>query len=56
MVRLFKGFFCDQKGLTLIEYALIAALITLTLVTMLTSMGVTMKSFYATISASLSSA
>ncbi len=27
MVRLFRDFFCDQKGLTMIEYALIAALI-----------------------------
>jgi len=56
MVRLFRDLFCDQKGLTLIEYALLAALITLTLVTTLTSMGASMKSFFTTISASLSSA
>jgi len=56
MVRLFRDFFCDQKGITLIEYALLAALITLTLVAMLTSMGASMKSIFGMINASLTTA
>lgn len=56
MVRLFRGFFCDQKGLTLIEYALIAALIATTLVTALTNLGVSLKSFYTSINTTLSTA
>jgi Flp pilus assembly pilin Flp len=56
MVRIFRDFFCDQKGLTLIEYALIAALIATTLVTALTNMGVSLKSFYTTINSTLATA
>jgi pilus assembly protein Flp/PilA len=56
MVRLFRDFFCDQKGLTMIEYALIAALIATTLVTALTNMGVSLKSFYTTINSTLATA
>ena len=40
----------------MIEYALIAALIASTLVTVLTTMGVTLKSFYSTINTTLASA
>ncbi len=56
MVRLIREFGGDRKGLTLIEYALIAALITTTLVGILTNMGTTLKSFYTTISTTLASA
>ena len=40
----------------MIEYALIAALIATTLITALTNMGVTLKTFYTSINTSLSSA
>jgi Flp pilus assembly pilin Flp len=56
MVRLFKEFFCDQKGLTMIEYALIAALIATTLITALTNMGATLKTCYTTVNTTLSTA
>ena len=46
MVRLIRGIACDQEGLTLIEYALIAALVATIMVGMLMSLGVTLKSFY----------
>ena len=56
MLRLFREFRCDQKGLSMIEYALIAALIASTLITALTNMGVTLKSFYTTINTALTTA
>ena len=56
MVRLIRDFGGDQKGLTLIEYGLIAALVATTLVTALANIGVTLKSYYTTISTTLASA
>jgi len=56
MVRLLRDFGADRRGVTLIEYALLAALVAMTAITILTSIGVTLKSFYTTISTQLSSA
>ncbi len=57
MVRLIRGIAGDQEGLTMIEYALIAALVATIMVGMLMSLGVSLKSFYLnTINAALSTA
>jgi pilus assembly protein Flp/PilA len=56
MVRLLREFGADRRGLSLIEYGLIAALIATTLVTALSNMGTTLKTFYTTISTTLASA
>jgi pilus assembly protein Flp/PilA len=56
MVRLIRDFGADQRGLSLIEYGLIAALVAATLVTALTNIGSTLKTFYTTISMTLASA
>jgi Flp pilus assembly pilin Flp len=56
MVRLIRDFGADRKGITLIEYALLAALVATTAITILAGIGVTLKSFYTTISTELSSA
>ena len=57
MVRLIREIAGDQEGMTMIEYALIAALVSMIMVGMLMSLGVTLKSFYLnTINAALSTA
>lgn len=56
MLRLIREFGADQRGLSLIEYGLIAALVAVTLVTTLTNLGVTLKTFYTSISTTLSTA
>ena len=56
MVRFIRDFGADRQGLTMIEYALIAALVATTLVTTLSSLGGTIKTFYTTISTNLASA
>jgi pilus assembly protein Flp/PilA len=56
MIRLIRSFAGEHEGFTLIEYALIAALVSLASITILSTLGVTLKSFYTTISTNLSSA
>lgn len=56
MIRLLREFGANRRGLTLIEYGFIAALIAVTLITIMTDLGVTLRSFYTTISTSLASA
>jgi Flp pilus assembly pilin Flp len=56
MVRLIRDFGADRRGITLIEYALLAALVATTSITIVASLGVTLKSFYTTILTELSSA
>ena len=56
MFRLIRELRCDQKGLTLIEYALLASMITIILIGTLQSMGVTLKSFFTTVNATLTTA
>ncbi len=57
MVRLIREIAHGQEGLTLIEYALIAALVSMIMVGMLMSLGVTLKNFYLfTINSALSTA
>jgi Flp pilus assembly pilin Flp len=56
MVRLIRDFGADHRGVTLIEYALLVALVSMTAITLLASIGVTLKSFYTTISTELTSA
>jgi pilus assembly protein Flp/PilA len=56
MVRLIRDFGADQRGLSLIEYGLIAALVAATLVAALANIGTTLKTFYTTISTTLASA
>jgi len=56
MVRLIRDFGADQRGLSLIEYGLIAAVVAATLVAALANIGTTLKTFYTTISTTLASA
>jgi Flp pilus assembly pilin Flp len=56
MLRLFRDFGCDQKGITIIEYALLVSLITILLIASLQGMGSTLKNFFTTTNNSLASA
>ena len=56
MVRLIRDLCADRKGVTLIEYGLIAALVSTTVIGVLSNLGVTLRAFYTTISASLAAA
>ena len=56
MLRLFRDFSCDQKGITIIEYALLVSLITILLIGMIQGMGTQLKSFFSSVNNSLSSA
>jgi Flp pilus assembly pilin Flp len=44
MIRLIRDFTSDRKGLSLIEYALLAALVSTTMVVLLLAMGGSLKS------------
>jgi len=56
MFRLLHDLRCDQKGLTMIEYALLASMITIILIGTLEGMGVTLKSFFTAVNTSLATA
>jgi len=56
MIRLIRDLVGDRKGLTLVEYALIAGLLTLACVAVLTSMGSSLNNLYSTFNLDLSSA
>ena len=56
MLRLIRDLKADRKGVTMIEYALIAGLVSVVAIAMLSAMGVTVNSLYSTINAALTSA
>ena len=56
MLRLFRDLKSDNKGVTMIEYALIAGLISVVAIAMLTAMGTTVNSLFSTINTALTSA
>lgn len=53
MRRSFAAFLADQSGATAIEYALIAAGISIVIVTVIQGIGTTMNTKYASVSSSL---
>ena len=55
MISLIRRFGADRSCLSLIEYGLIVALIAITLITIMTNLGVTLSGFYNTISTTLAS-
>ena len=48
-----KKFVADESGATAIEYALIATIISIVVVTSLTSMGVSLNGFFTSVATSL---
>jgi pilus assembly protein Flp/PilA len=53
MLAKFKSFVANESGATAIEYALIASLIAIALVTILTSLGTRLSSEFSEISSAL---
>ena len=53
LIQTFKG---DRRGISLIEYALLAGLVALASVTILTAMGTSMSNLFSTINSKLTSA
>lgn len=51
-----KSFIRDEQGVTAIEYGLIAALIAVTIIVTVTSVGTSLKSVFSTIATDLSAA
>ena len=56
MLRLIRDLKSDNKGVTMIEYALIAGLVSVVAIAMLTAMGTSVNNLYSTINAALTSA
>jgi pilus assembly protein Flp/PilA len=56
MMRFIKPLAADNRGFTLVEYALLAALVVLASVVILTSMGTSMSTLYNGISNKLTTA
>jgi pilus assembly protein Flp/PilA len=54
LVKKIKSFAGDKKGVTLLEYGLLAALIAVACVTTLTTLGSNINSKFSTISTSIS--
>ena len=53
MIKSMKSFVANESGATAIEYALIASLIAVALVTILTSLGGRLSTEFSTVSAAL---
>ena len=53
MIRSIKSFIADESGATAIEYALIASLMALALVTVLTTLGTRLSSQFSEVSSAL---
>ncbi len=51
-----KQLWSDKKGVTMLEYALIAALVAVAAVTILTTLGSTVSGVFSTINAKMSAA
>lgn len=56
MLRMFRKFSKNEKGATMIEYGLIAALVSVAAITALTTMGGSLQSMFEQVSSSLESA
>ncbi len=56
MRRLIRDLKSDKKGVTMIEYALIAGLISVVAITLLTAMGTSVKNIFSSINAALTTA
>ena len=56
MLRLIRDLKSDNKGVTMIEYALIAGLVSVVAIAMLTAMGTSVNNLYSTINTALTSA
>ena len=56
MLRLIRDLKSDKKGVTMIEYALIAGLISVVAIALLTGMGRSVKNIFTTINTALSTA
>jgi pilus assembly protein Flp/PilA len=53
MIRVPKSFLADESAVTAIEYAMIAGIIAIVIVTAVGSMGSTLSGFFVTLSAAL---
>jgi pilus assembly protein Flp/PilA len=56
MLRSFKRFLAEKAGVTMIEYALIAALVAIAAITILTTMGSQISKIFNTVTSKLSAA
>ena len=56
MIRSFKRLLANKAGVTMIEYALIAALVAIAAITILTTMGSNVSKIFNTVSNKLSAA
>ncbi len=56
MLRAFHEFRSNQEGVTLIEYALIAGLISIAAITLLSAVGSKVKNIFTSVNTSLTSA
>ena len=56
MLRLLRDLKSDKKGVTMIEYALIAGLVSVVAIAMLTAMGTSVNNLYSMINSALTSA
>jgi pilus assembly protein Flp/PilA len=56
MLRLFRDFSTDREGVTMIEYALIAALVSIVAISLLAAMGGKVKNLYSTVNGALTTA
>lgn len=56
MLRLIRDLKSDNKGVTMVEYALIAGLISVVAITLLTGMGSSVKNIFTTINNALTTA
>ncbi len=56
MLRLIRDLKSDKKGVTMIEYALIAGLISVVAIALLTAMGTSVSKIFSNINSALTSA
>jgi len=56
MLKLLRRFRCDSGGVTMVEYGLIAALISVTIIVAVTEVGTQLSSTFSIIQSRLSSA
>ena len=54
MLRLIKSLKRNEKGVTMLEYALIAALVAIAAVTILATLGTTVSSVFSNVNANMS--